>query len=191
MSKYYRYTETALNVPDSFHKSILVGRKNITIEFVWPSYIEEEIHNINLAAYSRMTSMGLDDGTQVYDYYDYWEDVSIYLNTHTVSQWIADTTKVKPVILLNLPSGDQEAWVAEQLDFFIGCLEMLDFYYELLVWEMRIQYGGYTLSVAGNLGGWTEFPDGTFAFKFASANKEHIGRNDLPYMNIYFEVYDE
>ena len=160
MSKFYKYTETASTVPDSFQKAINVGGKNLTIEFIWPSYIEEEVYNINLAAYARMAGQGLDDGRQLYDYFDYWEDTVTYLTTHTAEQWINDTTKAHP-------------------------------YNELLVWEVRISYGGETLSSAVNLGGWTDFPDGSFSFRFSSASKEHIGRSDLPLLNIYFEVFDE
>ena len=191
MSRYYRYTETDKNLPDSFHKSVSVGGMTISVEFIWPTYIEEEIHNIELAVYARMTSMGLDDGRQIYDFFDYWNDVAVYLTTHTSEQWIADTTKAKPVNLYQVADADKDAWIEEQLDFYIDCMDMLSFYNELLVWEVRISYRGYTLSNAVNLGGWTEFPDGSFAFKFASSVKENIGREDLPYLDIYFEVYDE
>lgn len=191
MSRFFRYTETDRNLPDSFNKTITVGGKTILFEFIWPSYIEEELHNIDLAVYSRMTGQGLDDGTQIYDYFTYWTDVAVYLTTHTSEEWIADSTKAKPVILMQLPEEQRDAWIEEQLAFYIDCLDMYNFYNELLVWEVRITYRGYTLSNAVNLGGWTEFPDGTFAFRFASDTKERIGREDLPYLNIFFEVYDE
>ena len=191
MSKFYKYTETASTVPDSFQKAINVGGKNLTIEFIWPSYIEEEVYNINLAAYARMAGQGLDDGRQLYDYFDYWEDTVTYLTTHTAEQWINDTTKAHPVVALSKTGDDLTDWLNEQMSFYFGCLEMLDFYNELLVWEVRISYGGETLSSAVNLGGWTDFPDGSFSFRFSSASKEHIGRSDLPLLNIYFEVFDE
>ena len=191
MSSYYRYTETDKNLPDSFHKSVSVGGRTLTLEFKWPSYIEQEVKNIDIAAYNRMTSQGLDDGTQIYDYYDYWNDVALYLTTHTSEEWIADTTKPKPFVLYSIPDADKDKWIEDQLDFYISCMDMLSFYNELLVWEVKINYRGYEISDAVNLGGWTEFPDGSFAFKFASSVKENIGREDLPYLDIYFEVYDE
>lgn len=191
MSSYYRYIETDVNVPDSFQKSVSVGGMSITLEFIWPTYIEEEIHNIELAAYARMASQGLDDGRQDYDYFTYWNDVAVYLTTHTSEQWIADTTKAKPINLYMIPDADKDAWIEEQLDFYIGCMDMFAFYNELLVWEVRMSYRGYTVSNAVNLGGWTEFPDGSFSFRFASSSKEHIGRDDLPYLAIYFEVNDD
>lgn len=191
MSKYYRYTETASEVPDKFQKTINVGGKNITVEFVWPTYIEGEVRNIELAAYAHMTGQGLDDGRQLYDYFAYWDDTSKYLTTHTAEQWIADVTKAHPVVALSKTGDALHDWLAEQISFYNDCLTMLSFYYELLVWEIKISYGGYTLSSAVNLGGWTEFPTGSFAFRFSSTSKEHIGRDDLPYLNVYFEVYDE
>lgn len=190
MSSYYRYTETELNVPDKFQRSVSVGGMSISIEFVWPAYIEEEVKNIDLAAYARMTSQGLDDGRQIYDYFEYWNSVAVYLTTHTSEEWIADTTQAKPVVLYSIPDADKDAWIEEQLDFYISCMDMLSFYNELLVWEVRISYRGYTLSNAANLGGWINFPDGSFSFRFASNDKEAIGRNDLPYLNIFFEVYN-
>lgn len=191
MSKYYRYTETAAEVPDNFQKTINVGSKNVTVEFVWPTYIEEEIHNIELAAYARMTSQGLDDGIQIYDFFDYWEDTTNYLMTHTAEQWLTDPTKAHPVIALSKTGDDLNNWLVEQISFYNDCINMLSFYYELLIWEIKISYGGYTLSSAVNLGGWTEFPTGSFSFRLSSTSKEHIGRDDLPYLNMYFEVYDE
>lgn len=189
MSTYYKYVETEVGVPNSFHKDIVVGGKDITIEFKWPAYIEEELHNIDLAAYARMTSQGLDDGRQTYDYYEYWNDVAEYLTTHTPEEWLADTSQAHPVVALDKTGDDLNTWVNEQLDFCSSCFDMYSFYTELLVWDISIKHNGYEITTAGVLGGWTEFPDGTFAFRFASDSKENIGRDDLPYMKIYFEVY--
>lgn len=189
MSNYYKYTMDRAEVPDDFIVTLGVGDKVLTLGFTWPSYIEEEVANINTAAETRMKSMGLEDGTQEYNFFNYWASVLAYLETHTIREWIDDATKVHPETLKQLSSPDDEDWVAEQVAFYLGCIEMLAFYNELLVWDIRVSSDKDTIHCAGNLGGWTQFPDETFAFRLASKSKTNIGRDDLPYMTIYFEVY--
>ena len=186
--KYYRYIEVEKDVPFDFHKNISVGPLNLDIEFSWPYYIEYELNELILMAYSRMVSQGLEDGTQSYDYFEYWADVADYMTDHTFAQYKSDTTKVKVTNMLLLPDNEQEAWLNEQLTFFAELMNMVDFYDELLVWNITISYNGEQISNAGNLGGWQQFPDGSFSYRLFSPVKDRIRYKDLPYMYFYFEV---
>lgn len=188
MSLYYRYTLTEGAYPDSFVKSVYFANIAVSVSYYWPFYIEEEINNINEALNTRMKSMGLEDGTQTYDYLTYWSGVKEYLTTHTVQQWVEDDTQVHPQNIIGKDLSFQEDFVDEELDFYDDAVTMLDFYNEMLVWSISITYNGMTINCPLQLGGWTEFPDGSFSFRFASKHKDKIGKNDLYLFDIHFEV---
>lgn len=175
---------------ESYTTRVTAGKESILFEFSYPTYLTEERSRLLRVVDSIMRASGLYDGTTSYDYLAYWERLEEYLSTHTVQEWLQDTSAPSPPSRIML-SSDPEKEYTEMYGVVLNIRQRLAQIDTLLVWVFRATRGEEVITGVVRLSGEHTFSIGECSFSFGSDSSDtRVTYDGLPYVYVLVHTED-
>lgn len=174
-----------------FTTIIAVGSLIFTCRFLWSIVSEEQYTELQQILINRAQTDPLTDGKdymdRTYDWLSYYKDL-ITLSEQEFIEWF-DVQQVLPSSWRGRTASSCYISVQEQK----GDIEDLSFqnelYQESLVWQCEVHQGDDKVVTTVRPGGWIDYGTGK-AFRFVAPARDTIGKDDLQYVTMEFDIHE-
>ena len=185
-----KYEFKLQDTSDDFTTAVQVGTHAASLRCTWAiaSNEQSDILEKSIREASLRDPLISRDKMTISRAYD-WVEFYYNIRYADLEQWF-NTADMIPQSITGMSTSQAVSVIQQRVVIAESTVNLRTLYKETLRWQFTWKGDEDTITGFIQPGGWYRWQDRSYAFRFVS-DREYIGKDDLPYIKVEIEVYDE